>query len=299
MSVKVDYKRFNFLMAILTIIGILLLFIMLGLTYTEDFPKPYYYSDYQLIINLALVTYIVGLLVTLNIAYYINAARELFESERKKLSFGFFYLYYVFFMLTMLVLSLGLIWFMLNNVSNAYIPILGFKLYFYPLSLGISMIFGYAAVLYFYLFVENEYYSQVTNKHYMFVVMLYAFAIFLLSLPTNYYGIITPKNAFDTRIFSNLLLMLTYFYVIYRAVKESNRRIQKVQEKIILNKLRITKYGFLTLIGFFFFYVLDAVFGGGKPYTLFMIPAYVSMILGLLLIYLGTLTPGWLEKMLG
>ena len=147
------------------------------------------------------------------------------------------------------------------------------------------------------LFVENEYYNGVNLNRLMGVVVLYLILMVILVSPYNFYGAVTPSGVFDVRIISNLSLMVLYLYVIFKAVRELNRKIGASDNKLFKNRLKLTRLGYLVVLGFFLFYAIDAIYSG-EPYTFFMIVAYIFFIAGVLMVYMGTLTPKWLENKL-
>ena len=288
------YRWFDFVMLFITLLGLIIVSLLLGLTYTDDWPPSYYYHSYVLPVVFSFVTFLVSFVVLFYIAYNIYMTKKLVDSERKQFSLNLFFRVYVFFTLALLSLDIGLIWFILNDSSKVAVSLFGFNIYFYSISLAYSMIFGMVAILYFYLFVENEYYKGVNVNRLIGVAVLYLILTVILVSPYNFYGAVTPSGVFDVRIVSNLLLMVLYLYVIFKAVKELNKKIRASDNKLAKNKLKLTRSGYLVVLGFFLFYAIDAIYSG-EPYTFFMIVAYVFFIVGVLMVYMGTLTPKWLE----
>ncbi len=144
------YKWFDLLMMFITILGLIMVSLLLGLTYTDDWPPPYYYHSYALPVVFSFVTFSLGFVILFYIVYNIYMTKKIMESESKQFSLNLFFRVYAFFTLALLSLDIGLIWFMFNDSSKSVVSLFGFNVYIYSISLAYSMIFGMVAILYFY-----------------------------------------------------------------------------------------------------------------------------------------------------
>lgn len=285
-------------MDILLLLFMIILTLLQGNFYSSMGVQGYHFSQYGDILIFADVIYLINLIVFFNLFYYTRVSLKLFSDEKKRLSISFLSRFYLYLAVVAIFLFSGVIFFYLSGYSASYLPFLGFRFYVYPSFVGYSMLLGFAVSIHLFLFGYNEYRKSISNREYAVALIMLTVSLIVTIFPQNYYGVFTPKGVLDLRPLTNLLLMLYYMFTIYFVVSAIRKKIKNQKDKVLATRLKLTEYGFLALVGFFVFYFLDAVTGGGKPFTYWMIPAFLSFTTGGLLIYLGFLTPKWLEKFL-
>ncbi len=284
-----------------TIIGgtIALSFIYLTLSLSTFYAKfeglSYYHSHYIGIVEGIILVLSLSSFIFASLTYYTWSAKKIFIDRKKLTSLTLLFRFYLYTTFALVSLLIGFTWFEFNEVSASYILFLGVRFYVYPEMIALSTLTGFGAILYLYLFVQNEYYQGVSEIHLIICVILLILAAILSVQPENFYGVYTPEGVRDVRPLTNLTMLIYALFTVFYTVRILIKKIREGGKRIRLIRLKTVSLGFSSFLGFFIFYLLDALLGGGKPLTYFMIPAYLSLLMSSILIYLGFISPKWFE----
>jgi len=217
------------------------------------------------------------------------------ERRRKEITF---YLanFYLFMTLVVAILLAGIIALASFEESLTPINVFGITIYFYPMTLCIGSLFGLTGALFLFLFGYYNFYDITKKMPIAICLIIYIIATFLVVLPQNYYGTIAPGRVSMVRVLSQMMLLILFLIAVLVTSIGNFKKMRMVEDKLIKNRLKISTLGFLFIIGFLLFYVIDAL--TGIPYSIWMVPGYISAMIGLTLLYLGFLAPSWFEKIL-
>ncbi|MGQ4891640.1 MAG: hypothetical protein ACP6IP_04025 [Candidatus Njordarchaeia archaeon] len=289
-------KYFNYIIALLSVLFLIVGIWNISVFYSNPTIKGYLASNYMFELEIAFVSYLIAVIVLSGLSYYIYGFLRLIRSEEKKVSIqGLFYGFLII-DIGFIFFELGLIWIFINNASNTFIDLGIIKLYPYPIGFLFATLFGFTTSIYLLIYGINEFYGGVSDKHYYIGIIMYLVGGALAIMPNNYYGVITPENVFDVRLYTDFLLFMYFLAVIILIVRKVFSKLGETTDPLSRFKLYMVGLGFLLIIGFFVFYIIDTITSGGRPYTVWMLPALLSLSLATILIYLGNVTPTWIAK---
>nr|HDO80113.1 hypothetical protein [Candidatus Bathyarchaeota archaeon] len=257
---------------------------------------------------------------TLTLLAY-RASRPLIGVGRRVMDY--FTLAFAFYTLSVTTMTTGLSFFVVFGVSFNPTTRYGF---IYPCCLPVAMMFSgiapYFMLKFSHLMSEQE---EPSAKREASVLVPLAALLTLLASPQNWFGCYAPRLSLldmqlkpyllgtldpffnlgvgiypDLRPLSNGLLLVVNFIAIVQILVFLRYRIRREAEPLKAARLKTVSYGFMMALGFFVCYTLDAVIGG--PYSVLMFIGFGFILLALILMYLGTVTPKWyisrLQKMI-
>jgi len=213
---------------------------------------------------------------------------KLLEGEKKK-TIEYFALAMLFYMLGAVAMVIGTTVFLILKVSFV-------KTWYgliYPCSLPIAMMFSGIAPFFMlkfsYWVSEHKEPSKIREIPLLLLLVL---LLVLMISPYNWFGVYRPgPETLDIRIFSNGLLLLVNLVAIFQIIIFLYRRSKRETDLIRSARLKTVMFGFISLLGFFTCYTIDAV--THQPFTIWIFIAYPFAWITLVLIYLGTVTPEW------
>ncbi|MBS7247230.1 MAG: hypothetical protein QXN15_06665 [Candidatus Jordarchaeales archaeon] len=95
----------------------------------------------------------------------------------------------------------------------------------------------------------------------------------------------------DIRLFSNGLLLLVNLVAVTQIIAFLYRKAMEETDHVKAARLKTVLYGFLSIVGFFACYTLDAIIGGG--FTILMFIGFALLLTAIILLYLGVVAPEW------
>ena len=288
-------KIITYAHAILSIIGVIIQSLLMISFYNEYNPLGYSFAQYTDRLIIAIATYLFAIFSFGIVTYYTTLSIKIIGDERKRNSLIFLRNFYLFLFTAILVLMIGVVYLASSGLSTSTINVLNSKIYPYPLSIGAATILAFVAIINLLLFGVNEYMREVDEKLAITSILMLLLGIFISIWPNNYYGVYSLKDPPDIRLYTNLLLLVYYLISLILMTPRLYIKSRSVRG-ISAFRFKVISLGYIVGLGFFIFYMLDTIYGGGLPYTFWMFFSWASLIGACFMLYLGILTPSWLER---
>ena len=290
-------KTLTYIHSLIVLLGIILQTLMISAFYQSYNPIGYGFTQYTDRLIIAIITYLFAIISFGVMTYYTTLSSKIVGEERKRNSLIFLRNFYLYLFLSILILFIGVIYLAIFNISTAIIQFAGIFIYLYPSSLGIATILGFVAIVNLFLFGFNEYIREVSGLVALFSVILVVLGVLLSIWPNNYYGVYSLKEPPDIRVYTNVLLLIYYLLSLFLVAPRLFLRARSLTG-IVAFRFKVIAWGYILGLGFFIFYMLDTIYGGGLPYTFWMFLSWGSLIATSVMLYIGLLTPSWLEEKL-
>mgnify|MGYP000565993239 CR=1 FL=1 len=204
--------------------------------------------------------------------------------------------FYLFISLTSLVYLIGSVTLAFNEWSLTPVNIFSITIYLYPSTLYIGTILSATGALFLFLFGYYNFYRPEKKTPIIIYLVIYVLQTIIASIPQNYYGTIPPAEGNMVRPVTDLILLILFILAIGYTAFGARAKMRITTDKFIKGRLKVAIFGFILFIGFFIFYLIDEVIG--QPFSLWLIPAYACIILGLIMVYIGFVTPSWSVKII-
>ena len=288
--------RFDYIVLTLSFFSIVVMSLLFSLEFEVLKITGYYVSGTEDVTILAIVVlFIIGLIYA-EMIRYLRITKELMEGPREQRSVELLELSFEYILFTTVGMIIAYIWYLSSGYSGAYIDILGLKVYLYPVLAGFGTIASFAALIYSAMFAINEFHSIMTKgREIIGLVVFVIFWIFAI-LPYNYYALYPPTNGLYTRwivfvlhVFFGILVAIFAGYTIFKKATLIGNTKQKTRLKLI-------GFGFTIYPLIFLPPILGVLVFKGTPMLVWYTLSYVVLLIASVLIYLGYVTPSWLEE---
>lgn len=168
----------------------------------------------------------------------------------------------------------------------------------YPISLPVAMMYAGIAPYFMLKFSHRVAKGEDPSKIREIGVLVPMGLLFLfMTSHYNWFGVYAPSpETFDIRFISNTLLLLTNLIAVIQIIVFLKIRASQIVDQVKKLRLKTLMWGFIMMLGFFIAYALDAI--TKRPLTIWMFIAYPFALIGIILMYLGTLSPEWYLRLL-
>ena len=290
-------RKFDKLVFTLDIFSLFLMVTLSSIVYDEIGVSGYGLAQDFVFVVTAIIVLIFILSIYLQMSYYTYKTVQILGDEVKKRSAELLLFSFIYMIVVSLSMMIGYIWFIETSYSGSFFEVGGAKIYVYPVLAGFGTINGFLALLYMFLFVINEYHSPITEKGYGLAILIFILFEILAILPYNFYALY-PKGNINTRpivvgfhLFFGLLVAIYGGYTLFR-------KSTIVYDHFQRNRMRIIALGFLIYPLVAVPPIIGLVLFPSIPMVLWYSIVYVVWLISSLLVYLGYLTPSWMEKRL-
>lgn len=278
----------------LTAASIIIGVITINATYEKLGLQGYSFESVSLSVYTTIISMTAALITFSTILYYTWRTLEIVGEEEKPRILIFMKLTAYITALSLFIL-IGLIYFTQTKNSLATIKIAGITFYPYPIALFTNSIIMTGIAVYLYLF----YLSQTRELEKTNTYALITLFIILISLhlpPNNNYGLGTQKILPDIRPISDGLTALFIIITLILYIKKLLEKLRQTTENTIKGRIKALVLGNALLLLTVILETLDIL--SGTPYSIWLTLSAITLILAVILYYIGTLMPNWATKYL-